>query len=425
MSKWCLLNHNITHNYDRSYEDHQEELRNYLNPIIDQHDPAGFLIVSGGEADIQTIYGAAIRHLEPWCRKTGRKIHVFASCNQYEYDYPKYVETHLCQTYDVTNYHTSLMPYNLHSDQCLPIDDNYSPDLLFTCYNNRPSDYRNYMINQLFGRGLQNLGIITYRQFTVNMPNMSDWNVEDWAPINNVPYLMPLEDPLEDQFVLNTKHEWVPNRLGPSYFRGVIDIVTESRIDKDEFYLSEKTNKPLFAHKPFLVLGAQGYHKWLKEERQIELYDELFDYSFDDKPSYVERVDGILDNLGRLSTIYKSPEDYKQLWNSVKEKTQCNYFKYMADMRSGVHVESIMHFIGLNSSDPSEYKLEKFEKYLTPDYMNNTGNDLFQVLDFFQYVVIPHRYNDIKRGYIGDDLWENYNNIFSRPQDLKSLWELR
>ncbi len=97
----------------------------------------------------------------------------------------------------------------------------------------------------------------------------------------------------------------------------------------------------------------------------------------------------------------------------------------MADMRSGVHVESIMHFIGLNSSDPSEYKLEKFEKYLTPDYMNNTGNDLFQVLDFFQYVVIPHRYNDIKRGYIGDDLWENYNNIFSRPQDLKSLWELR
>ena len=42
MSKWCLLNHNITHNYDRSYEDHQEELRNYLNPIIDQHDPAGW-----------------------------------------------------------------------------------------------------------------------------------------------------------------------------------------------------------------------------------------------------------------------------------------------------------------------------------------------------------------------------------------------
>ena len=97
---------------------------------------------------------------------------------------------------------------------------------------------------------------------TVNMPNMSHWNVEDWAPINNVPYLMPLEDPLEDQFVLNTKPKWVPNRVGPSYLRGVIDIVTESRIDKDEFYLSEKTNKPLLAHKPFLVVGAPGYHKW-------------------------------------------------------------------------------------------------------------------------------------------------------------------
>ena len=423
MSKWCLLNHRIIHNYDQSYEDHQEELRNYLNPIIDQHDPAGFLIVSGGEADIQCIYGAAIRHLEPWCRKTGRKIHVFASCNQYEYDYPKYVETHLCQAYDVTNYHTCLTAHTPHAEQYLPIDDNYSPDLLFTCYNNRPSEYRDCMINQLFGRGLQNLGIITYRHMTVDMPNMSWWNVEDWAPINNVPYLMPLEDPLEDQFVLNTKPKWVPNRVGPSYLRGVIDIVTESRIDKDEFYLSEKTNKPLFAHKPFLVLGAQGYHKWLKEERQIELYDELFDYSFDDKPSYVERVDGILDNLGRLSTIYKSPEDYKQLWNSVKKKTQRNYFKYMADMRSGAHVESVMHFLGINSDNPDEYKLEKFEKCLTPDYKEHTGNDLFQVADFFRQIVIPHRYGDIERGYIGDDLWENYNKGFPSSPQLKSLWE--
>ena len=116
-------------------------------------------------------------------------------------------------------------------------------------------------------------------------------------------------------------------------------------------------------------------------------------------------------------------KEFKTLIINVKEKTQRNYFKYMADMRSGAHVESVMHFLGINSDNPDEYKLEKFEKCLTPDYKEHTGNDLFQVADFFRQIVIPHRYSDIERGYIGDDLWENYNKGFPSSPQLKSLWE--
>jgi hypothetical protein len=427
MSKWCLINQHITNNCSLrvSPAEHKIIVRNYLNNAIEKYDPVGFLIVDGTEAEVSVLYDSAIKELESWCHSTGKKIPIFTSSNQYAYDYPDYTEKNICPTYDITNYHCNLAYYRPDPSDFLyfPIGDDYSPDLLYTCYNNRPCDYRNYTVNSLFGRGLQNLGIITYRYMTVELPKLNTWKPEDWDPINNVPYLMPLEDPLEDQFVLNTKPEWIPNSLGPSYCRGVIDIVTESRIDKDEFYLSEKTNKPLLAHKPFLVVGAPGYHKWLKEERQIELYDELFDYSFDDEPDYIKRVDGIVDNLERLSKIYKSPEDYKQLWNSVKAKTQRNFLRYMADMRSGIHVETIMHFIGLNSPNPDEYRLEKFEKYLTPDSMDNTGNDIFKVAQFFKEVVIPHRYNYKDNEYIGFDLLDHYSKFFSTSPKLKVLWE--
>lgn len=426
MSKWLLIDHKYTSRVDiqgKPYllSQRSQQIKNWLYNLIDQYDPAGFLIVSGGEADISSIYGLAIDELKPWCDKTGRKIYAFASCKQYDYDYPDHVVPMICKCYDTVNFHQVLSAFcpNQEDKLLVPPGDDYSPDLLFTCYNNRGDTYRSYTINSLFGKDLQDLGIISYRHFTVVQPKQSDWKPEDWKQIENVPYLMPLEDPLEDQFVLNTKEEWRPNNLAPSYFRGVIDIVTESRIDKDEFYLSEKTNKPLFAHKPFLVVGAPGYHRWLKEERQLELYDEIFDYSFDDEPDYRKRIDGIIDNIERLSTIYKSPEDYKQLWNSVKAKTQRNFFRYMADMRSGVHLESIMHFIGLNSDDPSEYRPENLEKYLTPNWKNNTGNDLFWVLDFFREVVVPYRNNS---SYIGNDLWDRYQNFFSADESLKEIW---
>ncbi len=428
MSKWCVLDKEKTSAVDiQGRPKHQwrrrQQVKEYLANIIEQYDPAGFIIASGSEADIKCLYSAAISELETWCNKTGRKIYAFTSCKQNVYDYPDYVIYVNCQTYDTINYHTVLSYFcPLQSDETLkPIGDDYSPDLLFTCYNNRPDYYRSYIVNSLFGKNLQDLGIITYRQFTVECPKETDWQPEYWEEIGNVPYLMPLKDPhpAEHEFKLNSGWNFRPNSLPYSYHRGLIDIVTESVIEKDELYMSEKTCKPLFAHKPFLVVGAPGYHHWLNEEKNLELYDELFDYSFDDEPDYKKRIDGIIDNIERLSTIYKSPEDYKQLWNSVKAKTQRNFFRYMATIRSGLPFESIMHHIGINSPDPLAYTEQKLDDILTPDHLDHSGSELHWVLEFFNEVVVPYRNNSL---YIGKDLWDRYQNFFSVDESLEEIW---
>lgn len=65
------------------------------------------------------------------------------------------------------------------------------------------------------------------------------------------------------------------------YWESVIDLVGESYTIGSS--LTEKTFKPLYWKKPFLILGGPGVHSFLKENG-FELYDEIFDYSFDKKP---------------------------------------------------------------------------------------------------------------------------------------------
>ena len=61
MSKWCLLDHRNTSAVDVQGHEYtkwqrRQQVKDYLNKIIEQHDPAGFIIASGSESDIKCIY---------------------------------------------------------------------------------------------------------------------------------------------------------------------------------------------------------------------------------------------------------------------------------------------------------------------------------------------------------------------------------
>ena len=55
----------------------------------------------------------------------------------------------------------------------------------------------------------------------------------------------------------------------------------------DTLFITEKTWKPIVFKKPFLVWGGKGIHTKLKE-LGFELYEELFDYSFDNSSSRLD-----------------------------------------------------------------------------------------------------------------------------------------
>jgi endonuclease III-like uncharacterized protein len=74
----------------------------------------------------------------------------------------------------------------------------------------------------------------------------------------------------------------------------------------------------LFIGQPFLTLCAKDTHKTLKGYG-FELYDEIFDYSFDSEPDYKDRIRGIIDNVERLKG-----KDYSELYRLIEDKVEHN-----------------------------------------------------------------------------------------------------
>jgi hypothetical protein len=421
MSKWIVIaqeavNHPFDEHFDLSNSKHTEY---YTDIFVDRNNPPkGYIIASGAELDMKTIYGRIIMSLKSYCEETDKKIYVFSPAWPFtEWEKPDHVEHISCHSYDITNYHSGLSTYK--SDDPLynfdDIGDTWSPDLLFTSYNNRPCVYRTYLIGELAKHNLLDQGIVTYPY--LKYPDLTNYLSK------YIPDSKELKDPLEDSFKLGTKDEFQPNALAPSYSRGVIDIVTESRINPGEWYLSEKTNKAIITLKPFLVLGSQGYHQWLHEERGIELYHELFDYSFDKKHDLKDRADGIVANIKRLANYTKTPEQCKQLWHKVRDKAERNFFNHMDNMRTGKMQQPLIDFLQAHSDDSFDYTYDCLSKLITtlsPSKKQNSIGEMHQTFDFFRGTVVP--YNNAE-SYNGITLYKDYSDYRSDPtSEAKNIW---
>ena len=145
---------------------------------------------------------------------------------------------------------------------------------LFTSYNNSNKLHRNILVDVLAKNNLLNDGIVTILHPNIwpNRPGDYKFEYYDGTILKDEP-----------SFVLNSCDAFAPNSFPKSYLNGFIDIVTESTYEEDQFFLTEKTSKPISTLKPFLIVGPPKIHKFLYENYGVEYYDELFDYSFDDE----------------------------------------------------------------------------------------------------------------------------------------------
>jgi len=79
--------------------------------------------------------------------------------------------------------------------------------------------------------------------------------------------------------------------------------------------------KPLGFGKPFLVIGCHGWYKAFKE-LGFQLYDELFDYSFDDIESFKDRHSAIIAQIKTILNMDKTMLNNKLL--DIKDKISYN-----------------------------------------------------------------------------------------------------
>jgi hypothetical protein len=144
------------------------------------------------------------------------------------------------------------------------------------------------------------------------------------------------------------------------YVESCIDLVTEAYCISAGTVLTEKAYKPMLYKKPFIILGPIHIHQSLKNIG-FKLYDELFDYSFDDKP-YKERLDSV---ITQIKGILKLPiSELIDRCKSLSEKMDHNY-KALHELQR-IDMIDMFREEGLTKSDSEVIEIfrQRYLKYV-------------------------------------------------------------
>ena len=198
--------------------------------------------------------------------------------------------------------HTSIVKYE-------PIDDKN----LFLIYNRNPRPHRvNFSIrllkNDIFERGLLSLGDMNYYDDKTYI--VEDYNKFQFDYLKtNAP------------FTINTKPNLYYNLACDitisDYERTFISIISETLMDVDTIFISEKTWKPIAQFHPFIIFGRPGVLSKLKEFG-FKTFEPWIDESYDSIENNDERFDAIYFQVKKIQSLshvdlIKMIEDMKDI----------------------------------------------------------------------------------------------------------------
>jgi hypothetical protein len=185
---------------------------------------------------------------------------------------------------------------------------NFSFDKTYSAYMYRPDESRGRLLDTLIKNNLLDNGHVTYHQPDIKV-------YDDFAYYNQEPLMFAKEEyskDSHDHFVTPVLYE-----------NSFVDIVPETSFWPGSFFITEKTLRPLYHKKPFLTIGPQHfYKKYFTVFFGLELYDEVFDYSFDNEPDLQKRIDGVVENIVRIKNA--KPNDLRNMYNLLKPKLEYN-----------------------------------------------------------------------------------------------------
>ena len=116
---------------------------------------------------------------------------------------------------------------------------------------------------------------------------------------------------------------YVYNIVPDEFLKSVVSFGCETQTDL-ACHITEKTVKNIFYKKPFLNFGAMHYNKFLVENG-FELYDELFNYDFDNTKSNIKRITEYVVECKRILDIPLSELINLASSKTIQEKLNHNY----------------------------------------------------------------------------------------------------
>lgn len=105
-------------------------------------------------------------------------------------------------------------------------------------------------------------------------------------------------------------------RLPPSYYDAAFSVIVETT--QDHMFITEKTTIPITYNKPFLILGGPRFNLRLRDELGFKIFEEVFDYSFDEEVNINRKINKFVDEVKKLHSM--SLDELSDLYLSIKDK---------------------------------------------------------------------------------------------------------
>ena len=171
-------------------------------------------------------------------------------------------------------------------------------DKIYSCLSRVNRIHRVYAAYKLSNSDIGNSGLISHNSLDENfhLPFLDNNNIEK-KKFNNWANNLPLE---VDRGDFSNNHDWQMVLSADKIFTSTIfHIANESLADdfyKTSLFYTEKTFKPIFFMQPFVIYGQPGINKTL-QSLGFEIFDDLFDYSFDEEEDMYKRFDLLLKSI--------------------------------------------------------------------------------------------------------------------------------
>ena len=277
-----------------------------VNEIISIN-PDKIVCLSMNEVDAQLIFRDFFDRIKPWLRANNKIINLVVPHLD-----NVLIEDGLVRAERTYGYILQQMLFYVHSPfhtELIPTQYTCfnNTTLLYTCYNHKNNSARARLVDQLVAKNLLNDGIVTD-----HYPESAEWEFHDGSKLKD-----------ESDFELHNPSlpQYQPSCIPNNQWRGFFDIVPESRYDANEYFMTEKTLKSILMLRPFITFSSTGYSvEYLNKYIGLELYDEMFDYTFDSCTSLNDRVDGIINNVIHLKSILPDERTKHSMYRKLLPK---------------------------------------------------------------------------------------------------------
>ena len=187
---------------------------------------------------------------------------------------------------------------------------------LFLSYNRNPRPHRIYftillMKENLLNRGLYSLGNVNYYNSETYIVDETNSKEFEFLKVNT-PLLIDSAPDLYYNLACDVTLQ--------DYERTFISIISETLMDRNTLFISEKTWKPIMVGHPFMILGNKNSLVFLKS-LGYKTFDKWIDESYDLIDNEKERREAIIKELKKLSEL-----SINQLIEMRKEMNEiCEY----------------------------------------------------------------------------------------------------